>query len=847
MGCCMHSNEVSDLEFIAKLEETENGQKQKGMTVFEHCLLTGLVAKELINRFPPPLRNLFPSGSELVCAIHDVGKINVLFQDKIRRNITYPNGYVERLSEKSDQEIATREEDTGYHSGVSYITLLKENKNVAKIIGSHHGDIPNVLRLCDESEKIGGKEWSQSRHQLIDTLKKLFNCDLPEIENKDISIPLIAGLTSVSDWIASSIENKNFSLEMVSLIIDRAGFITPRIKRNLSFQEVFNGFTPNPLQSELTNMITGPGVYVVEAQMGEGKTEAALYAAYKLLENNQASGIYFALPTQLTSNKIYERFNSFLDNILCEEDNHKSLLLHSKAWLQNTHLESSGDTECNPGYSWFNNKKRALLSPFAVGTIDQALLSVINVRHFFVRLFGLANKVIILDEIHSYDIYTSTLIIKLIATLKRINSTVIILSATLSDAQKQLILNANSLQKEANYPLITKIENHNDNPFFSKFISSQNRDVIISYIKDDNEQVIDEVKGKLLEKQQIIWIENTVQEAQEIYKLFSDFANSSDIEIGLLHSRFLSQDREKIEKQWTKKFGKQGHNERNIRGRLLIGTQILEQSLDLDADYMVSRIAPSDMLLQRIGRLWRHRDNDNIRPKNASPQFVVLSTKLDSIIENPNNAFGLSGVIYPPYVLYRTAKLWQELTSISIPKDLRYIIDNTYSEEKNIPESIKKSKDELVKKNEDLQRHATNSMSIIGKAIDDDAASTRYSSKDESSSRLLLISSYSNNKLELVNGFSFDVNKHYSAMDKKRISMQLEECIIRVPQIIDLDDNRHLLSSIQKFLYINKNEKLKIGRLQPCNTIVSLNSNDTNNKKMSYTNQKGFQIKKQEN
>jgi CRISPR-associated endonuclease/helicase Cas3 len=139
--------------------------------------------------------------------------------------------------------------------------------------------------------------------------------------------------------------------------------------------------------------------------MGLGKTEAALYAAYQLLAKQKATGIYFALPTQLTSNKIHERVNAFLAKILhTTNSNQNALLLHSNAWLKRELA-----VEGNPNGSWFEESKRGILAPFAVGTIDQALMAVMNIKHGFVRAFGLAGKVVILDEVHSYDTYTGTL------------------------------------------------------------------------------------------------------------------------------------------------------------------------------------------------------------------------------------------------------------------------------------------------------------------------------------------------------------------------------------------------------------------------------------------------------
>ncbi len=171
--------------------------------------------------------------------------------------------------------------------------------------------------------------------------------------------------------------------------------------------------------------------------MGLGKTEAALYAAYQLLSNGQASGIYFALPTQLTSNKIYDRFNLFLEQILADNCEHRSLLLHANAWLLDTEMGEEG----RPGGALvLISSKRGLLAPFAVGTIDQALMAAMNVKHGFVRAFGLAGKVVILDEVHTYDAYTGTIIDALIQLLTQLDCTVIVLSATLNQERRKELL-----------------------------------------------------------------------------------------------------------------------------------------------------------------------------------------------------------------------------------------------------------------------------------------------------------------------------------------------------------------------------------------------------------------------
>src|SRR5690606_5658068 len=213
------------------------------------------------------------------------------------------------------------------------------------------------------------------------TLFRSLQGDWPQVRGL-AQARVVAGLTSVADWIGSG---QNFEdpdipwQQSISKALDDAGFVPPSYRKDLEFVDVF-GWPPREAQAALISQVQGPGVYVLEAPMGLGKTEAALFAAYHMLSAGQASGIYFALPTQLTSNKIFERFNSFLEQILSEDCAHRSLLLHSNAW-QVTDMGEEG----RPGGSWFNQSKRGLLAPFAVGTIDQALMAAMNVKHGFVR------------------------------------------------------------------------------------------------------------------------------------------------------------------------------------------------------------------------------------------------------------------------------------------------------------------------------------------------------------------------------------------------------------------------------------------------------------------------------
>lgn len=752
-----------------------------GRTVVEHCEIVGNTAQALIERYPAALRfALFPVNAAFAAACHDIGKVSPCFFEKLRRACTVPPQSWAALFVNP-----TLESSWGGHAGVSQASAqaLGAPSWVPEILGQHHGYTPPIAGKRADAEVFGGPAWQAQRAALVDELKCRLGMDWPTLQSAQ-EARLLAGLTSVADWIGSGQHFEDPAQAWQSRIVqalDDAGFVPPSFRQKLSFEQIF-GFTPRSAQHQLIEAVTGPGVYVLEAPMGLGKTEAALYVAYRLLEQGQACGIYFALPTQLTSNKIYQRFNAFLERILTEDCQHRSLLLHANAWLQDTEMGEEG----RPGGAWFHQSKRGLLAPFAVGTIDQALMATMNVKHGFVRAFGLAGKVVILDEVHSYDAYTGTLLDALVKLLRSLHCTVIILSATLNRQRRSQLLQAN-LHGES-YPLITAVPN--GKPVQELAVEATHSVRVAILLQHDDSAAVQEALDRAAAGQQVLWIENTVKDAQQRYLDLAARAADLGLDFGLLHSRFSMTDRACIEARWVDQFGKPGWHQRGQRGRILVGTQVLEQSLDIDADFLVSRFAPTDMLLQRLGRLWRHSDTP--RANGAVCEAWLLAPDLDAAIEAPYTALGASAHVYSPYVLCRSLQVWQQRAQLQLPQDIRGLIEQTYAEQAETG-AMARWLHELEqgtprrKGRKALQQLARVGLATDGKTLPESQAQTRYSEADTFEVLLLrdlqLLNEQKASRIILLNGDELILPWQRHRLTKrewKTLTMRLMQQIVPV-------------------------------------------------------------------
>jgi len=802
----------------------------------------------MILRMPIWLREgLFPVGSELIAAAHDIGKVSPTFQHKIYLNLSHSDPNLLQLLKEFNPDL---ERSWRGHGGVSQASASAENvgKYIAEILGQHHGFSPDLSLYTATCGMFGGQQWHTQRLALLNQLKLKLNVDFPIVKN-DLQAKVLSGLTTVADWIGSGASfddpaDDNW-LQKVDLALDEAGFVKPQVKPGLSFYDVF-GFTPKDTQIKLIDAANQPGVYILEAPMGLGKTEAALYAAYQLLGKSLATGIYFALPTQLTSDKIHERVNTFLERILDEASAHKTaLLVHGNARLKQFVMGE----DANPGGAWFAHGKRGILAPFAVGTVDQALMSVMNVKHGFVRTFGLAGKVVILDEVHSYDSYTGTILDSLVSALRQLHCTVIILSATLTLERRAKLLG--ETPTETAYPLITAQANKTK---LVELAVEEIADVSVAIYHKSSADAFEEALNRASQGQQVLWIENTVNEAQAVYKKLGDRAKSLGVDCGLLHSRFTKENRASNEGRWVTLFGKEGASSRQNQGRILVDTQVLEQSLDIDADFLISHIAPTDMLLQRLGRLWRHANP--LRAASAKREAWIISPELDLAINNPTIAFGASANVYAPYVLCRSLQVWQSLAEIRLPSDIRSLIEATYANKDEV-EDMLKHRHQLETTRAKLQSLALRGLSKGGTTQSEESAQTRHSELE--STDVLLIRAYQQDQAKQgtwitllnhqkiwvpYNGRSLPANKW------RELSAMLMQNTLKVTDYLAPSAaSRVQLKWLADYFYLGKPEldesvSLRVALVDPSGVVKSISGSANDHYHIEYDEIKGYQTSK---
>ncbi|MBF0559815.1 MAG: CRISPR-associated helicase Cas3', partial [Nitrospirae bacterium] len=490
---------------------------------------------------------------------------------------------------------------------------------------------------------------------------------------------------------------------------------------------------PAPMQHHITEcpVSDSPQLFILEDVTGSGKTEAALLLAQRLMINGQGNGIFIALPTMATSNAMFDRLveepspsETAVYRRLFDDSTEPSIILtHSARHLSKTFLPAVVESTSNGGNNYTNseettsahctawladNRKKALLADVGVGTLDQALLAILPSRFQSLRLFGLAGHILIVDEVHAYDPYMNKLLQTLLSFHAAMGGSAILLSATLPiHVRRELVTSfarglgmvSNLPQVASNaYPLATHISRDRGYTETPVAAFTQRRTSVAVKIVPEADEVECLIVSEAEKGKCVCWIRNTVHDALTAYEGLR--TKVSENRIMLFHARFAMGDRLDIESEVLKSFGKQsGENER--RGKILIATQVVEQSLDLDFDLLISDLAPMDLLIQRAGRLHRHLRDErgSLLPPDAeadqreAPVFIIHSPlpKDNTGSDWFKSAFPKAAYVYPSHgCLWLTSQLLSEKGVLRMPDDARELIEAAFSDEADslIPEPL---------------------------------------------------------------------------------------------------------------------------------------------------------------
>ncbi|HNS52987.1 MAG TPA: CRISPR-associated helicase Cas3' [Anaerolineae bacterium] len=577
---------------------------------------------------------------------------------------------------------------------------------VARAIGGHHGAWPVPIEVLGvKAYHLGGAAWDAVRRELVRALHTVLGppavvAEPAPREPCNALYVLLSGLTSVADWIGSMSDCFAFAERPVDLESYREAAAL-RARRALSllgwprwepprepaaFSQLFARPSPRPMQAQVIDLagrLDQPALVIIEAPTGTGKTEAALYLADHWARTQQQHGLYVAMPTMATSNQMHGRVSEVVSR-RNEGQTLSTLLVHGQAqWARRgaplqVRLAEPGPQQAADeaaAMAWFLPRKRSLLAPFGVGTVDQAFLGVLQTRHFFVRLLGLSHKTVIFDEVHAYDTYMSTLFRRLLTWLRALGSSVVVLSATLPAATRRELLDAYAGTGAADclpatYPAISWASGGRVGQI--PLQAHGGRELALEWVERSPEAIGGRLRAALREGGCAAVVCNTVGRAQETYRALRVAQVVPDDNLLLFHARFPLARRDVIEREVLKRYSEKGT--RPARS-IVVATQVIEQSLDLDFDVMVSDLAPVDLLIQRAGRMHRH-DRGSRPCAVSSPRLLItLPDLVDGV-----PGLGVDGRIYEPYVLLRSYLALRGRESISIPGDTAALIESVYGE-----------------------------------------------------------------------------------------------------------------------------------------------------------------------
>lgn len=728
-----------------------------------HCLDVAAIGAALLHRQPrlrrllAQLLGLSEAAAvdwlSFLLSLHDLGKFAEAFQGQ------KPELF-ERLHGRAPKRIyVTRHDSLGDWLWTKSLVedVLTQSFAAPKMwrhgfspllraVTGHHGQPP--IASSGSLDRHFSREDERSAREFVDDMRCLL---LPQSSIDELfaqgletfecaaqgSSWWLAGLAVLADWLGSNTAYFPYCDDIATTIddywcrareqADRAladtGVLPQQVAQGQRMADLFphlrdKAATPLQHWAETLPLPEGPQLYLLEDVTGAGKTEAAITLAYRLMAAGHADGAFIGLPTMATANAMFRRLIDAVPRFYAAAAKPSLLLAHAQRQLlpefralvsvlpddraegDQQQVDETASARCA---AWLaDHNKKALLASAGVGTIDQALLAVLHSRHQSLRLLGLVGKVLVVDEVHACDAYMQIVLERLLRFHAAAGGSVILLSATLPSGMKQKLVNAYaegqrwlpSLLAESAYPLAACVSGQGllEQPLDTR--PEVRRRVQIEY-QSDEQRIHARIRAALAAGQCVAWVRNTVFDVVAAREAFADFPAE---QLLLFHARFTMGDRLLIEQRVIADLGPDSVSQQRF-GKLVIGSQVLEMSLDCDVDLMITDLAPIDRLIQRAGRLRRHtRDARGNRidgpDQRGEPLLIVHGPAWD---ESPaadwfKTPFPKAAGVYPHHgQLWLTARALQS-GSYAMPDDARTLIEGVFGDDSQdcIPEGLRR-------------------------------------------------------------------------------------------------------------------------------------------------------------
>ncbi len=712
----------AQFEFWAKSDRS--GDPSLMHSVPHHSLDVAASAMVLLAAFRPPVDVPAATLAALI-ALHDVGKFTRPFQAKVPK--LWPPSLGPFL-----QPPPSFHDDDGY---ALLCGALEEHlrplfgewrgsssrRALLRAVTGHHGRPPCDRENADLESKVAcGVCIGAAKTFMDEALAVITPPPFPRLDIGDRAhlAWFLAGLAVAADWLGSGRQWFQPVVAAEHIDLDRYwhGIALPRARRAAAeagllpsapsqeggLARLFPGFEPRPLQSwaETVPVPDGPVLFTIEDATGSGKTEAAVVLAHRLMAARRADGVFFALPTMATANAMYERLKGAYSRLFSAGCCPSLVLAHGRRSLHEGFNDSIFDPSADPRIgnardpaeqpaeaqcaAWIaDDRRKVFLAEIGAGTIDQAIMAVLPTRHAPLRLLGLSRRVLIVDEAHAYDAYMTKELHGLLAFQAALGGSAIVLSATLAARQRRELQAAflSGLGTEAPpdravaYPLGTAVSRTGISASDYGPTPGLGRRVTVERIADQD-SAIAAVVDAAQNGAAVAWIRNAVDDAIEA----SEALRAEGVAARVFHARFAMGDRQDIEAEVLRRFGRHSTPQQRS-GQVLVATQVVEQSLDLDFDLMVTDLAPADLVIQRAGRLWRHPRGE--RPVHG-PRLLLLAP--EPVDDPPAVWLGAelqrTGLVYPDHaLLWRSARALLAAGCIKTPEGVRALVEAAYDRE----------------------------------------------------------------------------------------------------------------------------------------------------------------------